>query len=80
MASLPVVNVLQYFTFFIVLMFVAKPEEVRSTGLHQQVGDCNKTELSFTITGEVSKETNLSQQQLLEFEFQLLTYLDYRSF
>ena len=37
-------------------MFVAKPEDVKSTGLHQPIGPCNITEDTFSITGVVSSK------------------------
>jgi len=48
------INVLQHFIFYAVLVYIAKPEDVRSTGMHQMVGPCNKTEETFSLTGVVS--------------------------
>ncbi|XP_067928843.1 uncharacterized protein [Watersipora subatra] len=53
--SLPVFNVAQHFLLFFLLMFVAKPEEVKATGLHQPIGPCNATEDTFSVTGVTLK-------------------------
>ena len=57
--SVPVINIVQHFTLFIILMFVAEPDKVISTGLHQQIGQCNITETTFSITGAVSVSHHL---------------------
>ncbi|XP_054714678.1 uncharacterized protein LOC129224275 [Uloborus diversus] len=45
--------VLLYFTFFIVTVFLAKPEEIFSVGLHQPIGNCDEKVAVHTPIGKV---------------------------
>lgn len=42
-----------HFIFYIVLVLLANPESYRSTGPHQEIGDCDHVTYVNTILGQV---------------------------
>ena len=43
-----------HFIFYIALILLANPENYRSTGPHQEIGDCDQVTYVNTILGQVS--------------------------
>ena len=43
-----------HFIFYIALILLANPENYRSTGPHQEIGDCDHVTYVNTILGQVS--------------------------
>lgn len=46
-------NVILHFTFYVLLVVFAKPQNEMATGLHQQVGDCSQKTPVHTPLGQV---------------------------
>ena len=46
-------GLLMHFIFYIVLVLLANPESYRSTGPHQEIGDCDHVTYVNTILGQV---------------------------
>lgn len=49
-----VLGIVMHFLFYIALVLLANPESYRSTGRHQEIGDCNHVTYLNTIMGQVS--------------------------
>ena len=47
-------GLLMHFIFYIALILLANPENYRSTGPHQEIGDCDHVTYLNTILGQVS--------------------------
>ena len=47
-------GLLMHFIFYITLILLANPENYRSTGPHQEIGDCDHVTYLNTILGQVS--------------------------
>jgi len=50
------IGMLIHYSFYVYLVFTAKPRSIRATGFHQPVGSCNETMDVLTPTGNVLKK------------------------
>ena len=49
-------EIILHYALYILLVIFAKPENVRSEGVHQTVGDCNAVSSQYSTIGQVSKQ------------------------
>ena len=57
-----------HYTLYILLVIFAKPENVRSLGVHETVGDCNAVSSQYSTIGQVgisAKIWNSKQSKLI---------------
>ena len=48
-----------HYTLYILLAIFAKPENVRSLGVHETVGDCNAVSSQYSTIGQVGINTKI---------------------
>ena len=69
------IGMLIHYSFYVYLVFTAKPRSIRATGFHQPVGSCNETMDVLTPTGNVRTVCHLwhRKNMLCEKVYQKLT-------
>ena len=63
-------QLLLHYTLYILLVVFAKPENVRSLGVHETVGDCNAVSSQYSTIGQVGiNNTKKKEDKIIQTNF-----------